>query len=318
MVIAWFDFKYKYQKIETPNRLKEILWFNSEIKIEDNIVYNKKAVKAGMIRLENILDENSRFLTYPEMDRRYPKVVTWLEYNSLKDAIPTSWRQYGESNHTESLCAQIEKRKHKTSFIYKALNVGNTVPLQANYDKMKKTLPTLERMEYQKAFTSLYQITNITKFRNVQYRLLVNAIFTNNRLYYWKKAETKGCDWCEHERQTPLHLLYSCKIVTQIWEKLQNFIQKCTNIDMTQVEINEKTVMLNSAYPKPMNIVNLLVLITKQNIFASKCMGKKPCFEQIIQNIESIYQLEKYNAQKADRINKHNMKWAPYANNTDQ
>ena len=70
----------------------------------------------------------------------------------------------------------------KVSFVYTALNTKIHNKLQNVYVKMVQQID-LEYCEYEKAFWDLYQITKITKYRDFQYRLLVNAIHPNNRLF---------------------------------------------------------------------------------------------------------------------------------------
>ena len=53
------------------------------------------------------------------------------------------------------------------------------------YTKICKYI-TCEYEEFVKAFQDLYRITDVVKLRDFQFRLLNNAIFTNNRLYHWK------------------------------------------------------------------------------------------------------------------------------------
>ena len=64
-----------------------------------------------------------------------------------------------------------------------------------SYNSWAWKINNLEYNEYELAFTSLYKITNNTKLRNFQYRLLLNHIPVNDMLYKWK-IENSECNSC--------------------------------------------------------------------------------------------------------------------------
>ena len=92
--------------------------------------------------------------------------------------------------------------------------------------------------EYQRALTSFTKITSITKYRDFKYRLLVNAIFTNNRLFYWKKVPSQKCEYCPELKQTVQHLLYDCPSVRKIWEEFLKFVYATMNISRVTLDFN--------------------------------------------------------------------------------
>ena len=121
--------------------------------------------------------------------------------------------------------------------------------------------------DYCLAFKNIKKITHIVKYKDFQYWLLANAIFTNNRLYYWKKVPSTKCDYCENNcKQTITHLLVNCPKTKQLWVQLIKFIEKCTQINTNEITISQQTIMLNNVHPKPGHLMNLLVLIVKQYI----------------------------------------------------
>ena len=149
---------------------------------------------------------------------------------------------------------------------------------------------------YLQAFRNIKSLTTITKFKDFQYRLLANVIHTNNRLYYWNKVDSKICEFCKLEVQTPLHLLVTCRKTQDIWEKVQVFLTTCTTIAMHELNFQKENLILNSVHPNPGNIVNFIVLITKQFIFACKCRQTPYAFCNLLLKIENLYQSEYYNA----------------------
>ena len=65
----------------------------------------------------------------------------------------------------------------------------------------------------------------------------------------------------------------------------------------------------NQIVPGKYKIVNFLCLITKQYIYAKKCLGKFVHFTGIVQKFKLVQSMEKYIAIKNDRLSYHSKKW---------
>ena len=176
-----------------------------------------------------------------------------------------------------------------------------------NFEKV-----SLNYKEYIQNFTNLYRVTNVSKCRDFQYRLLNNSILTNNCLFYWNIVDSKNCEFCQDAIQIPLHLFVTCQRTTRIWEKVQQFIKECTFIHSGELTFSPKNIMCNSMHNNPGHIANFFALFVKQFIFSCKCHRQKILFHDIIVKFELIYQHERYNARINSTTNKHKMKWAPY------
>ena len=64
--------------------------------------------------------------------------------------------------------------------------------------------------------------------------------------------------------------------------------------------------------PKPGHVVNTIVLVIKQFVYAQKCLGKQFTKRQIVQKIKERYQFEKFNAKCNGTVNKTQEKWRLY------
>ena len=124
--------------------------------------------------------------------------------------------------------------------------------------------------------------------------------------------ESQICEFCLKEKQTPLHLLVWCQKAQDLWQLFQKFILQCTTAQGNELAFTPENIMLNLVYPKSAHMVNLLTLIVKQHIFYCKCAGKKLDFEEAICKIESIFEIERYNASVQGLRKKHEAKWSCY------
>ena len=117
--------------------------------------------------------------------------TNWLEYQGLVSAIPNRWkniltrqvRKYEQYEHKYKRL--LTKLKNRSKIVYSEL-ISNSLTSVDFYNKwcvniLNETNLTLE--EYMNCFETLYKITNVTKLRNFQYRLLhkrlkvIHAIF---------------------------------------------------------------------------------------------------------------------------------------------
>ena len=71
-----------------------------------------------------------------------------------------------------------------------------------------------------KYIANLYKITNVTKYRNFQYRFLMFNIYTNVKLYKWKILSMELCSFCHMSPETILHLFYECVYVKKYWAEI--------------------------------------------------------------------------------------------------
>ena len=307
--VHWFNLRTKLRNKKEKDH-DEIIWFNSEIKVQNKTLYNEKAVKAGCIFISDIIKDRQP-LTFQEFTEKFGKCYNWFEYMALCQAIPKSKRENintpFESTY-EKMCSQTKR----VNQIYKMLQHNEKKELEKMHKKFCKQVEcSIE--EYTQAFKDLYQVTDITKFRDFQYRILVNAIFTNNRLYHWKIVNTKICEYCQTEIQDVPHLMFECKNIRKIWNQFQRYIKQCMNVkDEHDLTWKKKNIMLNKVHPKANHIINFFTVIIKQLIFANKCLGRKTRFCNVVERIEEIYNMEKYNAMIKQKTYKFNKKWAPY------
>ena len=179
--------------------------------------------------------------------------------------------------------------------MYQILLAIEPLHISQKYNNFVRT-SSVSWERYQSAFMNINQITNIMKYRDFQYRLLMGTILTNNQLYHWGKGDTQVCEFCQVEKQTQVHLMVQCPLIRSLWATLRNFVSQCTKIKINETNFDANNIMMNDVHPKLSNIINLIVLITKQHIYYCKCNSKTIVFREIVEKIEGVYQMERYNA----------------------
>ena len=196
------------------------LWYNSHIRIKGEVCYFKEMAEKGMLEVKDLIDDQGNVMSIGKIFENYGITVPWLDYYALIQAIPVDWLRTGKVAIEESLYNKILNTTKPVKYVCDLLNQSNKQALNYALEKINKKISVTQE-EMRKAFQNIKKLTNITKYRDFQYRLLSNAIFTNDRLYYWKKVDTKKCEFCECEVQTIQHLMWECRVTQIIWKSLE-------------------------------------------------------------------------------------------------
>ena len=129
-----------------------------------------------------------------------------------------------------TLYNQVMAVDRPVSFIYNFLlstNKNNVLLAHYYHLFIRKIKEDVSIEECSKAFLNIKKIMHMVKLRDFQYRLLCNAVFANDRLFYWKKVNSQFCDICNQSvKQTTYHMLYDCITVRKIWINMHQFIKK--------------------------------------------------------------------------------------------
>ena len=104
------------------------------------------------------------------------------------------------------------------------------------------------------------------------------------------------CNYCGVSDQTIEHLFVDCPIIVALWERLEAFRKSSTLINVNELSFTTTTILLNMVHARPKYLANLLVLITKQYVYACKCLNTQPTTFEVISKIETIFQYERYDA----------------------
>ena len=66
----------------------EILWNNHLVTIVGKSIFYRQWFNAGVKTLSDILDEEGKFLSFPEFRKKYKSKTNFLRYLGLCNAIP--------------------------------------------------------------------------------------------------------------------------------------------------------------------------------------------------------------------------------------
>ena len=84
----------------------QILWYNSHIKINKKPIFWEKWYASKIVNVMDICDINGKLLSFVEFLNRYPQLA-WLDYVSIKEAIPGSWKDTLSMNSGDVDCTKL-------------------------------------------------------------------------------------------------------------------------------------------------------------------------------------------------------------------
>ena len=149
-----------------------------------------------------------------------------------------------------------------------------------------------------------------TKHLAFQYRLINLALVTNIDMFRWGMKSSNRCTFCDQEKEIVLHMFAKCKhVIAKIWTPLKKWLYHFCFIEL---EICEFEIIFNEYIDSFPNLVNTLILITKQYIYAARCQECNLCFPELIKLIAKYGNIEQMIAKKNKKSQEFDRKWEIY------
>ena len=296
----WHDVLYawcEYHECSPNPRNCQIIWCNSDIRVEDKPILFSKAVRKGLMHIGQLYD-NGKLRSAFVLCNTFG--LTIMELNSIIAAIPRSLK-----NQKNEPCILTCP---KSSINYDRMTMDQNAMTAKCADWQKELGIDMDYVSFLLCFKELYSVTNVPKFRSFQLRLLHRALITNVHLEKWGMMESNMCTFCHKEKETYLHLFIYCQYARELWLKCEEYVDQYVNQD--EVNFNPLSVITNRLIESnSRHVKNFICLIVKQYIYRKRCLKEMPNVNELINNILHIKNIEKYIATKNNRINRHLKKW---------
>ena len=290
----------------------QYIWYNSKIRIRNKPFWWKDVYKRGLKFIYQLFS-HERFKTEQQVWREFG--LTKMRYNSLKSALPKYIKDFFLSTSLTAFCP-LPPHNYDRSLIQRNFSkeVGAFVSddmllIHNKYLKWRMEIGDFCEglIDFAKKHSDIYRVTNVTKYRSFQYRVLQRGLITNIQLAKWGIMENELCYFCRDDRETISHMLFLCPLVRHIWEDLQKYLMergKC------EIHMNVQNVITNSICTSRAHIANFMCLVTKQYIYAQRCLKGGISFQGLKAKINQIENIEKYIAIKNGKLGVHQKKWS--------
>ena len=298
IIDAWNQFNFNLPNSKDAI-LKQSLWYNDHIPINKQLYTKKLCSKLPLV--EDLIGNDGMFRTQNEILGTNNVKIDSLTLKILRNAIPSPWIKMVQNNIVLPCCSGVEKIERKlkenqgvsiTKVIYSyslvTLNVkrGTQARLKWEGDLDREIM----EQSWQQLFTNVTKLTNCTKLRSFQFRLLHRILTTNTDRHKWDKNISSSCCFCNVKEETYSHLFIECKIVKKLWIALKKWLYYHCFIVF---EISQYEILMNRYRDCFPALVNTLILIVKQYIYACKCLECTPNFTEIVARIQKYCTIEK-------------------------
>jgi hypothetical protein len=282
--------KWCEENYREPETIEEILneniWYNSDIKIGNKVVFWKNWYEQDIKRIGDLVvadnQGNMRIWTFNEIRELGIENLNIMNYNSIISAIPREWKRKISQTNVNSLEEDVESKKlldilidqkKPMRKIYNSLiNRKKEKPNNA-IEKWRRDLE--EEIEENSILTSHrknHWCTINHKLRSYNCNYMNRNIYSNRKLFIIGKINSEKCNHCEHPREDIMHMYWSCKEKEKLWIAIQNTYQDITG---KILKIEEKKCMLGIFQEKLLKEdeerERLLFLLVRHYIHLNKC-----------------------------------------------
>ena len=296
----------------------QIIWYNSHLKIAGKVFCFKKAVKAGLQIISQLLTPEGKIIDYVNACEMFDLDI--LQYNGIIKAIPVEWKKimFNEAKSVKAndsgkyLIDEISTCKKMTQKGYKLLNKVGNVAFKAYCKWQVKLHTNMSYNDFLKLFKVMYGTTNHVQLRSFHFRFLHYTIILNDKLKIWNIVDSDLCTNCGECVENVIHFFAECTKARKMYEYLEFFLEIECNFS-GQLIWSTENIMFNKIHENPKNIANFLLLITKHYLYSSRCRKIQPNVAALYEFIENARRCEYYNAKCTNQVSKHVKKW--YENN---
>ena len=243
----YYEINYKKPE-EIENITNQIIWFNSNIKIDNRTIYYQKWEEKNIIKLQDILDNEGKIMEKGEIQRELNINIDFLTYYSIKAAIPKIWlKQLQNKTHLineekNPIKLELINQKNASKKIYSHIIRNKYAEPKQLWEKWEKDTGTnINQEKWETICGSIKNNSTYTKIRTFQIKYLNRALPTNYTLYKMKIQKDDLCNFCKQESGTWSHIYWDCPIVVNFWKKTVNWLASITE---EETEFNKYETLL--------------------------------------------------------------------------
>ena len=308
---SWCQAHYKPVLESSEEILSTLIWGNSQIRKRNAPMFDKQLINSSMNQIMTIYNfSKHRFNNLEEVNL---EGIDSLYYLGIIAAIPKLWKHLIKQYElTDTIDYQTKKDQiFSTSSCTKHIyweQIEMKYPITQGWIRTweKDLNITLDEEQTVNIFVQFRKHVKPTKLQYFQYKLLTRKLTTNLLRSKWDPGILKTCAMCSKEDETIVHILYHCEVVVPLWKLLQ---KACKYFSGLEVEFDLPTVILNNYKGQQKALINTLLAVLKQHIYAEKCKLKKPNFQGFLTKLTQYYQCDKQLAIENNRWAKLYKKW---------
>ena len=248
--------------------------------------------RAGIMVADVYSIPDDRFYSYPELLNITGAQLSFLDYYTLLANIPGHWKDLLQTDQQGFTKQSLEEKVASSSEIYWSLIKKSKLKIRA--DKSRDMWARDIGMEitddqWHDHYLSLGKITKSVKLRYFQFRLSHRKLMTTLLRSKWDQKIDPTCTFCHRDLETVWHVLYNWECVKVIWNLLIKWLEYMLDV---RIVINDRIVLCNTYQGAYKELINTVFLITKQYIYAQKCLHNQLNIMHLMQRLYEMKNLE--------------------------
>ena len=305
--VTWAMATYS-KEVDQGDSLTQIVWYNSHVKINGNVICYYDYIDKGIIYVRDLINPiTNKVYTCEQFFNRYKLPKNFVKYMGLIDSLPLKWRKKlncDQNRLEEIITAPLLNLNVQNFSRYVYWKVIDRIEYHdGTLTSWNHTLNLeIDKDKWQTARVLIFsnRFTYLTKLRYFQYKIFSRKLTTNYLRAKWDQNVSNVCYYCQDKAETINHLLIDCKIIRdQIWKPMFKWLSYMLETEIKQDPVSILFCMYKGKYG---GVINLIMLITKYCIYATKCMEKEINFMKVIQEVYGYKDLEYIVATKLDKL----------------
>jgi len=273
---------------ETENDiLNEKIWLNKYILIEGRPILYKKWENSGIIKLNDIINQEGKFKTVNQLRQLSGIIIDAMMYNGIKSAIPKSWLR--KLNNQKQFKTKSNSVTLKINHVEKNMLNLKCKDFYWEYVVKKAASPKcIEKWEelyyyvdfdWKLLFSLPYIVARETKLQSLQYQILNRYIPCKYFLKICNKEENDKCKTCERTEDLE-HFFYNCNELGPFWNAFNHWFSNTCEI---QIELHSPDIIFgipNVNEDDILHSLNFCILLAKSYIYKAKNQEQEPLFQK--------------------------------------
>ena len=243
------------------------IWYNSNIKINNDVLFRKNWYTAGIHKISDVMDDKCSFLSLTSLCTKFnlnPKTEV-LYYNGLKSLLNCKLG-------TTKLPLKINNSK-----VYYTI-LKEIIPKQTNSSMVYwDTYYNINLIEWGKIYEYCHINIFDTYTQSFLYKFAHRIIQTNSKLCIMNVIDNASCNFCSHTNDSLEHIYYECQITKIFYKQIHN-LMKLFNMNVNILSINKQYILLQSLKYQSL-ILNFIITASKIVIHKSYWYGGKPSIQ---------------------------------------
>ena len=281
---AWSQYSFKIPE----NFGEEIIWNNTSIKIDNQIIVYNFMWQKGVKCIKDLFDHNNRPLTLRDFKEKYNlDYCPFTTYYGIISSIPRLWKDNLDTANPESVDMTFNTIQHVPSVskhVYSNLiqSISSCPKAKYKWD----IIFNITTSHWENIFQAPFHSVRDSKVQYLQFRFIHRIIGTNVFLHKIGKTDNPRCSFCGRHEETILHLFWECHIVS-------NFILDTEQaIFGNQFMISKRDMCFGYNFSTN-HPYNFLIFHLKFFIYSRKMANEKLCCNDFLFKLKFVLKIEK-------------------------